>query len=63
MAVRMNKCTECGSTSLETIKELNPDTHDANMDVICRCNECGKEDQYKTMSPWNHEQRRLGYWI
>lgn len=61
MAVRLNKCNKCGSTSLDEIKVINPDTTEMNMDAVLRCEECGYQDTYKVQSNYTKKMRKRGF--
>ena len=49
-SMMQNRCTKCTDVRLKTIKEINPETNDMNMRVICKCESCGHEDEYLEMS-------------
>jgi uncharacterized Zn finger protein len=60
MSVRRPKCKKCDGVKLELLKELNPDTHDLNMDVLVKCTTCGDEHVNRVMSHHTKKRRRRG---
>jgi len=61
MAQRVTICVSCGGRNLETINEINPDTYEANMDVILKCKDCFHEAQYQVTSHHFKNLRRRGF--
>lgn len=57
MSMTIDKCRFCGSTDLEVLQELEPETTALNMRVIMRCKSCGQEGEYRVMS--HHTEREL----
>ena len=51
MSQRIVRCKKCNSRKLTKIEEKNPDTHDMNMIVVCRCEDCGEVGEYRETSP------------
>jgi hypothetical protein len=63
MAERLTKCKSCGSTDVETVSLVNPDTHDMNCDAMLRCNTCKCVFNGLVASPRYYRDREEGWLI
>lgn len=60
MSERVTTCKRCGSRDMKTLKVINPDTTEMNMDALMECDDCGLEAVYQIASNYHRNQRKHG---
>ena len=63
MSVQMVCCPKCQDYHNEVVREHNPGTKDANMDVTLRCKKCGHEWEGRVTSHHHKEMYAQGWVI
>ena len=66
MSVKLNTCSKCGSSSYKKIRITKPckdpvtKLRGMNDTWLCKCNDCGLEQEHKITAQWIQDERKLG---